>query len=400
MFYYIIMNFNQAVDYLVNLGNDREEWDLDLINELLHKLKMPHRRIGTVIHITGSNGKGSVCAMVANILKTAGYKVGLYTSPHLRRITERIKINNEDISKEVFSEYVQRIRPFVNGQSYFEVLTAIAFMYFADNDVEFSIIEVGLGGRLDATNVVESDISVITNVSLEHTKRLGENEEKIALEKAGIIKENSICVTGAEGDALKVIERVCSQRNTELLVSRPTDFSRLGLKGDVQKDNAGTAIKIIKALKRKEFLIPKLHILEGLESVKWPGRLEFISPRVLVDVAHNPAGALYLANELKKFHEDFERVVLVFGVLADKDWKSMLDYLVSVVDEIILTKPNSERAAQPALLERYLVKQFSLTPLIVENVKMAFDKAKTEAGKKDLVVVTGSFYTVGEIYHS
>jgi dihydrofolate synthase / folylpolyglutamate synthase len=396
----VLMNFTQAVDYLYGLGYERDHWDLTRIDELLQRLKMPHRRMGTIIHVTGSNGKGSVCAMVANILNVSGYKVGLYTSPHLRRITERIRINGEEISKDVFALYVQEIRKHVTDQSFFEVMTALSFLCFADNNVDFSVIEVGLGGTLDATNVVDSAVSVITTISLEHTKRLGGTEEEIARDKAGIIKPGSTCVTGTDGDALRVIEEVCVDVGATLKVSKRTDFSRLGLKGDVQKENAGTAIKVIKALKKMDILIPKLHILEGLETVKWPGRLEFVEPRLLIDVAHNPAGTLQLVTELEQMKKEkhFAHIICVVGILGDKDWKAMLDELVRVVDVFILTKPNSPRAADPLSLERYLEKQFAIEPTIVENVKMALEKAKRDATKEDLIVVTGSFYTVGGIY--
>jgi len=396
----VFVNFTQAVDYAYGLCHDKDEWDLTGIEELMQKLKRPEKRMGTIIHVTGSNGKGSVCAMVANILHVSGYNVGLYTSPHLRRVTERIRINNEEISKDDFAAYVQIVRQHVTDQSFFEVMTAIAFLYFADNAVDFSVVEVGMGGRLDATNVVQSDVSVITNISLEHTKRLGTTEEEIAADKAGIIKPNSMCVTAAEGKALAVIEHVCEEKQSLLKVSRRTDFSHIGLYGDIQKENAGTAIKVMKALKKLDIAIPKLHILEGLETVSWPGRMEFLEPQLLVDVAHNPAGILQLVRELQRMKQEqrFRKIICVVGILADKDWKAMLDELVSVVDTLIITKPVSERAAEPSVLERYVVKQFSLKPLVIENVKMAVDLAKRDATKHDLVVVTGSFYTVGEMY--
>jgi dihydrofolate synthase / folylpolyglutamate synthase len=394
------MNFKQAVDYLYGLGYEKEEWNLSGIQALMQKLKMPHKRMGKIIHITGSNGKGSVCAMVANILNVGGYSVGLYTSPHLRRITERIRVNGEEISKDTFAQYVQRVRQYVTDQSFFEVMTAIAFLYFADNNVNFSVVEVGLGGTLDATNIVESTVSVITNISLEHTKRLGKTEAIIARDKAGIIKKGSVCVTAAEGEALDIIKKVCNEAGVVLKVSKRTDFARLGLQGDIQKVNAGTAIKVIKVLKKEDIFVHKIHILEGLETVKWPGRMEFVERQVLVDVAHNPSGMMQLVMELdqiKNEKKQWKKIICVVGILADKDWKAMLDELVRVVDVFILTRPTSDRAAEPALLERYLDKQFGVQAVIVENVAMAIERAKRDASKDDLIVVTGSFYVVGNV---
>ncbi|MEK6867355.1 MAG: Mur ligase family protein, partial [Nanoarchaeota archaeon] len=226
------MNYQQAIAWLETLQKEdllEREWNLNTTRELLAKLKHPEKRLGTIIHVTGTNGKGSVCAMLANILHVTGYTVGLYTSPHLSQITERIRINEQQISKEDFAAIIQRVRPFVTTESFFEVMTVLGFVYFANKHVDFSVVEVGLGGRLDATNVVESTLSVITNISLEHTQRLGKIEQEIAREKAGIIKENSICVTGATGEALSVIQNICREKNTDLVYAKPTGAYNLSL---------------------------------------------------------------------------------------------------------------------------------------------------------------------------
>jgi len=396
------MNYNQALQYLETLQTEdpNREWTLEPMQTLMIKLGYPHLTIGTVIHVTGTNGKGSVCAMLSNILKTAGYTVGLYTSPHLSRVTERIKINNEEISKDDFAHYITRIQPLVTIHSFFEVMTAVAFLYFSEKKVNFSVVEVGMGGRLDATNVVNSTISIITNISLEHTKRLGKTEESIAREKAGIIKENTLCITAATGDAYKVLQEICEQKNVQLIHAKPTDAFDLSLKGNMQKENAGIVITTLEALKKKDIIIPKFHIAEGLQTTHWPGRLDFISKNVLVDVAHNPGGMAQLANELKYLKKQFKKIIMVIGILADKDWKIMLDEIVPVADTIIFTKPNSPRAAEPATLQRYLSKSYGMETECVENIKMAVEKAKQLATKEDLVVVTGSFYTVGAIYQT
>ena len=394
------MNYNQALAYLETLPREdpNREWTLEPMQELMEKLGYPHLNIGIVIHVTGTNGKGSVCAMLANVLKTAGYKTALYTSPHLNRVTERIKINNEEISKNDFAKYITRIQPLVTVHSFFEIITATAFLYFSEKKAQFSVIEVGMGGRLDATNVVESTMSIITNISLEHTKQLGKTEQDIAKEKAGIIKENSICITAATGHTLSVIQEICNERYTLLVHAKLTDAFDLSLKGEMQKENAGIVVTALEALKKKDIVIPKFHITEGLQTTYWPGRLDFIEKNVLVDVAHNPGGMAQLAGELKNLKQQFKKIILVIGILADKDWKIMLDEIVPVADTIILTKPQSERAAEPATLQRYLSKSYGIEAECIENIPMALEKAKHLAAREDLIVVTGSFYTVGAIY--
>lgn len=396
------MRYADALRYLETLQKEneqREEWSLEPVKALLEKLDNPQKRLGIVFHISGTNGKGSTSAMLANILHTAGYKTALYTSPHLSEMTERIKINNEEIEREVFAFYVHRLRPFITTESFFEVLTALAFLYFAEQDVDFSVIEVGMGGRLDATNVVHSTVSIITNISLEHTQRLGKTEQQIAFEKAGIIKENSICVTAAHGDALHVIEQCCKEKNTLLMHSKPTDAYELSLQGAMQKENAGIVVAAIEALKKKEIIIPKIHIVQGLKTTYWPGRMEFIEKNVLVDVAHNPGGMQQLAHELQKLKKEmYNKVIFVVGILADKDWKIMLDSIVPLADAIILTKPNNVRAADPGTLHRFLEKEYGIEATVIENIPAALEQAKRIATSDDLIVVTGSFYTVGEIY--
>ncbi len=407
------MNFSQAMVYLETLQKEdtlEREWDLQGIEELFRKLNNPEKSLGTIIHVTGTNGKGSVCAMSANILKEAGYKVGLYTSPHLKRITERIQINNKEISQEDFAATLHRIQPFITTQSFFEVMTALAFLHFAEQEVDFCILEVGIGGRLDATNVVQSTISVITNISLEHTQRLGKTVQEIAEEKVGIIKEGIICVTAAQGEALAVIQKICTQKNATMLIAKPTDAYTLSLPGKMQKENAGIVVTIIEALKKRDVFIPKIHIVEGLQTTRWPGRLEFIEKNVLVDVAHNPGGMQQLAQEIKKIKQgkgktNLQRIIFVIGILADKEWKLMLDQIVPVGDLFILTKPENPRALEPVLLQRYLEKEYGLEAgreaFVIENIPAALEKAKQfvkETEKEALIVITGSFYIVGPLY--
>ncbi len=383
------MNYNQSLEFLNGIKALKQEWDLEDTKRLLEQLDNPHKGL-KAIHVAGTNAKGSVSAMIANILIKAGYKVGLYTSPHIRRATERIQINNQEISKDELSKLINTIKPLIDTQSYFEVMTAIAFKYFKDKEVDFVVLETGMGGRLDATNVCESIISVITNVHLEHTNRLGNKIEQIAKEKAGIIKPNTYCVTCAEGIALEVIKKECEEKNTELYIAKPTSLE-LGVKGEFQKTNAGLAIKTMKRLKHYDINIPKVAIIEGLESVKWSGRFEFMENNVLVDCAHNVHAMSCLANELRELK--YNNLIVVLGVLNDKDIKGMVNEILPLTSNIILTKPNNHRAAMPKEVARFI----DVNHDVVEDPKAALNKAKAMATENDLIVVTGSIYTVSEV---
>lgn len=387
------MNFSQAVAYLDTLHKDRDVWDLEPIKKLLAHLDNPEKGI-KCIHVTGTNGKGSVCAFTHAILMNAGFKTGLYISPHLRKITERIKINNEEIAKEEFTNIVKRIKPYVTGQSYFEVLTAMAFLYFKEQEVDYAVIEVGLGGRIDATNVCNSLVSVITNVGLEHTHHLGNTISKIAREKAGIIHEHTYCVTAATGEALDEIQKICAERNTQLYSAQPTGL-KLGLPGEFQKSNAGIAIKVIKLLKKYGIVISKKNIIDGLAQAQWPGRLQWLQSNLLIDCAHNPHGMAVLVEELRRITQEkkFKKTFLIFGVLADKDYREMADLISPWGDEIILTKPNSHRALDPKVLQKLIPKKTT----VIENVNTALRHAQATARQDTLILVTGSIYLIGDI---
>lgn len=392
------MDYKQALKWVYNLKGSEHKGgfnlSLDAVKVLLSKLGNPQDDL-KVIHVTGTNGKGSVCAMIATVLKEAGYKVGLYTSPHLKDFRERFLIDGRKISKEEFTKYFEIVKPFVTDQTFFEVVTAIAFLYFNSKKVDFLVCEVGLGGRLDATNLVNPLISVITNVSLEHKAYLGSTIEKIAYEKAGIIKEKKPTVTGATGRALEVIKKIAKERNSELFaVKKPILKYPLKLQGDFQKINASIALESIKILNKNYNLkIKKNKIKKGLLNTKWPGRLEFISHNILVDCAHNPDAVRNLKKELLKIKKRFNKMYLVIGILKDKDYKDILDELVPIADKVILTKPNIPRALEPKVLAKYVKKEY----VIIKDAKKALKYAKKMAKKDDLIVVTGSIYLVGEI---
>ena len=395
--------------YLYSLETSKIKLGLENIQNLLAKIGNPELEL-TCIHVAGTNGKGSVCAMLFYILKEAGYNVGLYTSPHLKKFNERIRVNEHFITDKEIVEYFLRIKPYITHQSFFEITTAMAFLYFKEHDVDFAILEVGLGGRLDATNVVMPLISVITNIGLEHTDILGNTIKKIAFEKAGIIKKNVPVVTGAKGRALEVIKEIAKERTVPLFNVKKLDFVKFFhhvkfdyLNGEFQKENAKIAVTAINVLKKFYSLRIKFsHIRNGIKKTKWQGRFQFISKNVLVDCAHNPSGFKILKRELLiiKNKNNINEFIFVIGVQNTKDVPSMLKKINSLISKIIFTKSKNEEAAEPQELLN-ICKKISLKrdffAKVINNPKKALSYAKKIADKTDLIVVTGSIYMVGEI---
>ena len=386
------MDYKKVLEELYGL--DIKKWilGLDRMEALLEKLGHPEKRL-RCIHVAGTNGKGSVCAMISSILKEAGYKAGMYTSPHLKRFNERIGINGKLIKDKDIVKYYLMAKRHVNGQSFFEITTAMAFLYFAEKKADFAVLEVGLGGRLDATNVVMPLVSVITNIGLEHTRFLGSTIEKIAYEKAGIIKKNIPAVTAAEGIALATIKKVSDERNSKLHIAPKEGLKyRLGLKGEFQKQNASIAIKAIETLQNNYSLkISENSIKNGLLNAKWPGRFQFLEKNVLVDCAHNPHGFRVLSNELKNLN--YKKLIVILGFSDDKDVGSISKIIAPMASKIILAKSSNERAAEPETIKKY----FNKIIIVIKNPKKALNYAKKIAKKEDLILVAGSIFLVGEV---
>jgi dihydrofolate synthase/folylpolyglutamate synthase len=388
------MNYQQATEYLFSLRGGEVKLGLEGITGLLGLMGDPQRKL-RCMHVAGTNGKGSVCAMIASVLQESGFRVGLYTSPHLHSYTERIQVNGREIAKEDAVRLVSGIEPLakrVKGQqpSFFEITTALAFRYFADNDVDYAVIEAGLGGRLDATNVITPLVSVITNADFDHMQILGDSVAKIAQEKAGIIKPGVPVVTAASGEALGVIEAVCREKACKLVkVSKPNNIA-LSLPGEHQKVNAATAIAALRLL--NEPRITDDAIRQGLKKAKWPGRLELIG-NVLLDGAHNLPAIRALKASLPLFKR--KRLVLVLGILQDKDYPAMIAEIAPAADEVIITRPDAGRAAPVQLLESEIKKHVQ-NYAVCDGVASAVAKAKSLARPGGLVLVTGSLYTVGE----
>jgi dihydrofolate synthase/folylpolyglutamate synthase len=406
---------------------------LDRIRILCRKMGDPQSHYPS-IHVTGTNGKTSTSRMITSVFMAQGRRVARYTSPHLQSVTERITIDGRPISRSDFAQQMERIIPLVeqtNAEtgdplSYFEVSTALAFGYFAARKVDVAVMEVGMGGRWDATNLVDSRVSVITNVALDHVQELGPELTDIAREKVGIIKPGYPVVCGvADPEILEIVEEACRTwkaplkllgRDFELLyhVSYGIQTEKIGqvigikgllreyadiflpLLGDYQAVNAACAVAALECYAGGPRYLSFSEVEKGLGQVRSPGRLEVVSlnPLLMLDGAHNEDGARHLAQVLAN-DIDYERLILVLGILEDKDWRGILRLLVPLADTIILTRSSNERAASLELL-RGEVSRMGKQPMLVEDIAEAVKTARTLAEVSDLVCVTGSLYTVGE----
>lgn len=412
------MNKLNSSAYLASLNIDEMHFGLKAITELLSRLGNPQNSYKTIL-IAGTNGKGSTAAMTSSILCHAGYKVGLYTSPHLVDVRERIVVNGKKISLKEFNQTIADVKDKKKQPvTYFEFLTASAFVYFQNQKVDIAVLEVGLGGRLDATNVCKPIVSVITNIALEHTLYLGDTLESIAREKAGIIKQNDICLTAAgQKKVLEILENICLRRRAkfyclrrDIKIKKQKDgfftyqgFNRnlknltIPLQGDHQLSNAAVALAAVELCEKKGFHIDDTAIYAGLKNTHWEARLEVLQnqPLFLLDGAHNPAGIDVLCRSLKKDFS-YRRLILIFGSLADKDYRRMLRKIVPLAKIIILTQLKTKRAL-PVNDIMETVKKMGYLAIVTENVKQAIERAQAMAKKQDLICATGSLYLAGEV---
>lgn len=409
----------------------REPWGmrlrLDVMHRALEALGNPQEAL-KVVHVGGTNGKGSVVALVASALRSAGLKVGAYTSPHLVRFEERIAVNGAPISAAALAAEVARVAPLVEALepetgpfTYFEVATLVAFLHFRAERVDVAVLEVGLGGRLDATNVVKDPlVSVVTNVDLEHTQVLGDTIEAIAREKGAIVKPGVPFVTAAKGAALDVLLAIANEnvapvkvvgRDLRAIRVRTNGFAgqrirfeglardpgevELPFSGDHQLENAGIAAAVLEALDREHVPIPVRAIVEGFARARWPGRLEYVAgrPALLLDGAHNPAGAHALARFLE---EEKLRPVALFGALSDKNWMEMIEALAPQLSAVVATEPPSERRLEAMFPAREFARA-GVVATVVQDVGYALRTAKAQAGPDGIVLVCGSLYLVGDV---
>jgi len=412
------LSYKEALQYLYGLQKYGIKFGLSKTSNLLNAFGNPHRG-QKYIHIGGSNGKGSVAAMLESILLRSGLKVGFYSSPHLVRFLERFRINGQEMAPEkaagIATELMHVITP-GHPPTFFEVTTAMALIYFAREKVDIAIMEVGMGGRLDATNVIRPLVSAITNISLEHQFFLGSRLMDIAKEKAGIIKRGVDLVTAAtQPSVIRLFESLCEQKKAPFWrVGRDVRYRsdekgfhyyglrrnfkglELALKGQFQNRNAALSLAVIELLEGKGFKLSSHDIAEGLKDVSWPGRMQVISrePLIILDGAHNPNAIKALARSITCGFA-YKRLILVIGVMEDKDIAKIMRGILPIADYVIYTRPIYYRAASP---ERLLKEASPLRKpgKVVPLLSKALDMARAMARPKDMVLVSGSLFTVGE----
>ena len=424
--------FQQALDFIYSfIDYERQRdphvktvWDLRRVEALLARLGNPHLQSKSV-HVAGSKGKGSTAAMIASVLIKAGYNTGLFTSPHLHFYNERIRVNNRLISNDEIAELIARIKPEVeavnNEAAYgklttFEVTTALGFSFFAQKKVDFQVIEVGLGGRLDATNVLQPEVCVITPISYEHTDLLGNTLTAIATEKSGIIKEGSTVVSAPQvNEADAAIASACRQQGAKLIrvgqdiTYQSLNFNdmqqslivkgRLGkykltipLLGQYQLANTATAIAALEVLIEKGNKIPSKSIVQGMKEVNWEGRLQVLNrhPLVVVDGAHNQDSAQKLRQALGEYFK-FDKAILIIGMSSDKDLSGIVAELAPAFEKVIVTRSTHPRAmaTAPIVVE---FKKYGIDTQQVDDIAVALPQALRLAGERDMICVTGSLF--------
>ena len=424
------MNYNEALQFIHESHKFGMRLGLDNIKKLLELLGNPQNNL-KIIHVAGTNGKGSTCSFISSILKESGYKVGLYTSPFLETFTERIRVNGENIREEEVGKIVSLIKEKIEimvseGYSYpteFEIVTAMAFYYYNQEKVDFVALEVGLGGRYDATNVIDKPVvSAITSISLDHTGILGDTLEKIAFEKGGIIKENCpTIVYPQQEEASEVIKNICAEKKSKYM---ECDFKNIEIKssninsqiyncningkelrdleikliGDHQIKNSIVALNVIEYLNDIKITnISEENIRKGLLETKWPGRIEKISenPMFIIDGAHNEEGAKSLANSIDKYFENKNKI-LVIGMLEDKDIDSVLDLLIPKFNKVITTTPDNPRAIDANKLKEK-IERYNIEVTCKPNIKEAVDYALEISNKDDVIISAGSLYMIGNV---
>lgn len=435
------LNYTEAEQYLNSFINYEQipgvsyaqpGYSLDHIKELLDRIGNP-QFIPKTVHVSGTKGKGSVAAMVAQVLTSSGYRTALYTSPHLLDVRERIKIDGSLISKAEFARVMSEIKPVIESvkkdtssrqpaylESYFEVLTVLAFAYFKKKHVDFQVLEVGLGGRLDATNVVNPIVCIVTSISLDHTQVLGNTLEEIARDEAGIIKPGCwVVISPQPEEAASAIADICHRNKSKVVqVGKDVTWHKLGgdlshqrlviqgrmdkyevsipLLGDFQLENAAAALAALEILASQGFAITATSIAQGLSQVKWPGRFQIVQqhPTVVIDGAHNVESIRRLVNNIKAYFPN-RRTFLVLGISLDKDIRGIIGELVPLSAQIVVTKAAHPRAAPASTLAAEFANRGVKTESI-ESVAEAILRSLSVAKKTDVICVTGSLFVVAE----
>lgn len=425
------MNYTEALGYIDSIYGLGSDLGLGRVEVLMEKLGNPQEDI-KIIHVAGTNGKGSCCAMLSNILVEQGYRVGVYTSPHLEEYNERYTVNNVRISNDDFAKHMGIVKAScdelvaegkITQPTVFEVVTALAFNYFAEQKVDYLLLEVGLGGRFDATNVIHKPLlSIITSISMDHMDFLGNTLSSIAFEKGGIIKENCPVVLYSQCDEVYETEKkIAEERHAKLYFAKEqgttvlsqditgTVFNikneyisysgiKLGLLGDYQINNAATVLLACKVLKDSGVEISEKSIFAGLEKAQWSGRMEIVEkdPIVMLDGAHNMDGIHMLAESLERYFGN-KKLTLLIGILGDKEYEKMIDMLLPLASKIVLTEPNNSRKWDVDTLTE-TISNFKIETYREKDIEKAYSLAKSITAKEDVLCCAGSLYLIGELY--
>lgn len=383
------MNYDDIVEFLYSKGFFSIKLGLERVEAFYERVGRPASDID-IIHVAGTNGKGSTCSFIESALAANDYSVGVFTSPHLIDFRERIKIRGHKVSKETLVKAFKDIKDEIRDESFFEILTILALRCFEIEGLDFIVLEVGMGGRLDATNVVKPIVSVITDISLEHTEHLGNTIEEIAYEKSGIIKEGIDVVVSPNNKGEKVIKEVAHERGAFVRESKLQDIS-ISSKGRYQKYNVSTAYNVLKTLRSQGVGLIESKILSGFQKMKWPGRFDFAEKGILLDCAHNVSGAETFVNELNGM--GYSDVVLVVGIMKNKNIEDMCIAFNKLEGDVVVCRPSIERAAEPEDIMKFMPEK----AIVKNNVCEAIEYAKEIANGR-LVAITGSIFTVGEAF--
>ena len=415
------MNVNEAIEYIHSVYWKGSIPGLSRTQTLLAKMGNPEKGL-KYVHIAGTNGKGSTAAMTASILRKAGYKTGLYTSPYIYRFHERMQVDGQEISDEDLIEITEYVKPLADSMeespTEFELVCCIAFEYFRRQKCDIVVLEVGMGGEMDATNVIEQpEVAVITNIGLDHTEVLGDTVEAIALTKAGIFKENGDAVVYRGTPSVEAVyEQVCAERNIRL---KKADFDSLKLKrhslqgqvfdcgeyedlvlpllGDHQLHNASVVLSIAETLAQKGWNITRQNIYDGMRDVRWPGRFDVVGhdPLFIIDGGHNPQCVEALVKNIQDYLAD-RKVIALTGVLADKDYGDMYQPVMPLVEQFVCITPDNPRKLEADLLAEYLC-QAGANAVACQSVEEGVRVAAQLAGKDGAVLCFGSLYSIGAI---
>lgn len=434
------LTYQEATTFLDNLQMHKIKLGLGAMRTFLADIGQPESKL-RIVHVAGTNGKGSVSASLLNVLQQAGYKVGLYTSPHLSCVRERFRINDSFITEEDFARIAQQIFDVLGDETitYFEFTTALAFLWFAESDLDLVILETGLGGRLDATNVVTPLVSVITSISMDHEAYLGNSLTEVAGEKAGIIKSGiPVIAANGEFEVIKVLRDTAVERKSPFyLLGEDFDYAgksnddwrwdggtfqpgitftnlKCSMRGAYQRENGSLVIAILQILQQHGFTVSDQVLHDGLATVIWPGRLEYFeldvetrkkletdndaenTIRYLLDGAHNPAGVKNLSMTLAEEYT-YRNLIVVWGAMIDKDISGGLASVLPLAEYLILTRPDGERSAEPEQLAECLPDDVRGKAVLARDVADALKEAEKLVTPDDLIVVAGSLYLVGAV---